>query len=432
MVVLDLIRDLWLTHVLIVAPWLVAREVWLKESQRWDHLRDLHVTALIGTPDARRARLLAPSAVTVINPELLPWLADTLGEDWPFTTVVFDESTRLKGYRASSRFLPRPGSRPGRATKRAASLAQHAHHRVQRWINLSGTPVANGYLDLWGPQWFVDGGLALGRTFGAYKARWFEPENAYSPHPRLKLKPYSELQIQERLKPTTHAVRAQDWFTLLTPVERTICIELPPDARRAYTSMQRHLAVDLNEGRVSALNAGVKAGKLRQIASGAVYRDEREDSWSVVHEERLEALASLQEELAGAPLLVVIQYRHEAVQILKRFPQAVEIHAPGALERWNAGQIPMLVLHAASAGHGLNLQHGGHHICYYSPYSDNELYSQVLERIGPVRQQQAGFDRNVFIHHLEAHDTVDQQTRGLREGRLTQLQAFMQAASLKQ
>jgi hypothetical protein len=410
------IDTLGLEDVLVVAPRLVVDEVWRKEPLKWRQFQHLDVASLMGSPDARAIRALAPPRISVINFEQIIWLYLYYRDSWPFSTVIFDESPRLRGYRIQD------------STRRALAIAQHAHTRVERWINLTGTPNANSYLDLWGPQWFIDGGIALGRSYTAMRDRWFYLEPSQKGYWRkLKMFKGAQEEIQQRMKATTFAVRARDYFDVKEPVERTVWIDLPDTVRRQYNTMQRAFYADLHEGRITAANCGVKALKLRQFSSGAIYYDA--EKYSIVHEERLLALESMVEELSGSPLLIVVLFRHEREQILKRFKYAVDIEVPGAIEQWNEGNIAQLVLHAASGGHGLNLQWGGHHICFYSPYSDNELYTQVLERIGPVRQLQAGFDRPVYVHHIECRNTVDAVSRIARENRISDLEAFLEAVS---
>jgi hypothetical protein len=416
-VMLWMIEALALDSVLIVAPKLVVNEVWCKEPKKWRQFEHLTVVPITGDDDGetRSTQLLMPPRITAINYEQLIWLFYEMGDAWPFRTVIFDESTRLAGFRIR------------KSARRALALAQHAHTRITRWVNLTGTPNANGYLKLWGPQWFIDGGVALGRDYGAYQQRWFYRDAVRkSMYSKLKLLPGAQGEIQKRMRATTFAVRAKDYFDIKDPIERTLTIQLPEAARAAYRTMERSFYADIKEGRVTAANCGVKAQKLRQFASGAVYYDDR-GAYSLVHSERMAALESIVEE-TGANLLIVYQFIHEKELIEKRYRNFIDIHAPNAIADWNAGNILGLLLHARSAGHGLNLQDGGHHIVYYSPYSDYELYAQVLERIGPVRQLQSGHDRPVYIHHIEAQNTVDDRvTRPVREGRGDELELFLDA-----
>jgi SNF2-related domain len=418
-VMLSLVDRLSLDCVLVVAPRLVVRDAWTMEPLAWRDFQHLHVASLADRAPVERAQQLTPlRRITAVNPESLVWLIEHFGDAWPFTTVIWDESDKLAGFRL------RQGS------VRAAAMSQLAFTRVRRWYNLSGTPNANSYLDLWGPQWFIDGGEALGRTYSAYEQRWFRRPPHGSRYSPLELLPGAEAQIQARIKPTAYTVVAADWLPLHQMVETTLHFELPLAARRIYNDMRRTFVAELDDGEVSAANAAIKLGKLRQIASGRVYAEQDDDrSYGAVevHTTRTELLSTLVHELQGAPLLVVYQWKHE-LEALKGWNRAArELREPGALEAWNAGEVAVMAIHPASGGHGLNLQHGGHHICFYSPLSDNRAYSQVVERLGPTRQLQAGYNRLVYVYHLEADRTVDQHTRAVREGRKTVLSAFLDA-----
>ena len=413
----SIIEALGLEDVLIVAPWLAVREVWAKEFQKWNQFAHLSVVPIIGEPSTREHLLRFLPRISAVNYEQLIWLYQYFGkDDWPFRHIIFDESTRLSGFRLR------------KATKRANCLAQIAHlgGKVDTWINLTGTPNANGYDKLWGPQWFVDGGVALGRSYEAMISRWFYVSAVQKGLYRKKmLLPGAEAEITARLRPTTCTIRAKDYFDIKDPLERTLMIELPPAARTQYNSMQRKFYAEIEEGQVSAVNCGVKSGKLRQFASGAVYYDD-EARFSIVHEERLVALESIVQERTGYTLFVVYQFRHELELIQRRFSKAVQIHAPDAIAMWNKGEIPLLLAHPKSAGHAIDLQHGGHVIVFYSPISDQELYQQVLDRLGPVRQLQSGYDRPVFIDHILARDTVDDRvTTPARVLRKSVMEAFL-------
>ena len=412
-IILAMINWLELDNVLIVAPKRVAFEVWPPERDKWIDFQDLPITALSGERVDKAHFLLATDRITTINYDELPWLFGELAGAWPFTTVICDESTRLKGFRL------RKGSR------RALALAQNAHAKVGRWWNLTGTPNANGLGDLWGPQWFVDGGKALGRTISDYWQRWFYREPNSKGH-WTKLTPFahSATEIMNRLKPTTLSIRAKDWFDVREPFEVKVWCHLPAPAKAQYLSMQRQFFAEIEAGIVTAANCAVKSGKLLQIASGAVYY--AEEKWSDVHNEKLAALDSVVEEIAGANLMVVYQFVHERTRILERFPEAVDIRGAGAIEAWNRGEVRLLLAHPKSAGHGLNLQDGGHHICFFSPLWDLELYAQVLERLGPVRQLQAGYDRLVYVYHLLAHETIDPGVHARRLSKADEMETLME------
>lgn len=376
---------------LVLAPLRVARNVWSAECRKWDHLQHLRVSTVVGTEAQRLQALKQKADVYAINYENLQWLVSKLGNDWPFKIVVADEATRLKSFRL------RKGG------KRAAALSKVAK-LTGRWVNLTGTPAPNGLVDLWGQQWFIDGGERLGRTFTNFKERWFT-ENVYTR--KVEPFPFAEREIIERLADVTISLRARDHFDFDEPIHNTIEIDLPPAARLQYEEMERQMFLELGEKEIEAVNAAAKTIKCLQIASGFVFTD-KEGGWEPLHTAKLDALQGLYEELSGQPLVVAYHFKPDKERILKAFPQARELKTQQDEDDWNAGKIPMLVLHPASAGHGLNLQYGGHHLAFYSTWWDLELNDQVMERIGPVRQVQAGFNRPVVYHYLVAKETIDE------------------------
>ena len=410
-VCLALIEEQALDGVLVVGPKRVVREVWPAEVAKWRQFAHMSIETIDGPAALERLRI-APPRISTINYDRLIWLVAELRERWPFSTVIYDESDRLKGFRLK------------RGTRRALAIAHVAHKYVERWINLTGTPDPNGLLDLWGQQWFIDGGKALGRTYTDYLSRWFYKEAAKKGHYADVLPhKHAQKQIEKRMQPTTLALRTRDWFDLLDPVENTVDVNLPPAAAAQYQSMAKAFYAQLERGLVTAVNCGVKSVKLRQICSGAVYH-EGSDVFSEVHAEKLEALDSIVSETNGANLLVTYEWKHELVRILRRFKQAVSIAEPGAVDRWNRGEIRMLLAHPLSAGHGLNLQDGGHHLVFFTPIWDAGLYAQVLERIGPMRQRQSGHNRAVYVHHILARGTVEERVRSVRTNKLSMMEAF--------
>ena len=416
LIVETLIEDLGADeNTLVLAPLRVARKTWGDEAAKWAHLAHLKVATITGTPQERRNALAQRAHIHTCNYENVEWLLRELPPaKWPFRTVVADESTRLKSFR-----LKQGG-------KRAAMLATIAHRQgaTGRWINLTGTPMANGLLDLWGQQWFIDGGKALGRSYSAFEARWFYKEAHGGEHARLVPHAHAQGEIEEAMRPTTLSLRAKDWFAIDEPIRVTVPVELPPNARREYRRMAREALAYLESGGVvTAVNAGAKSTKLLQLASGALYRED--GSWGFVHDEKIEALKSIVNEAGGAPILVAYQYRHELERILAKFPQARQLKTQRDEDAWNEGNIPILVCHPASAGHGLNLQHGGNILVYFGHTWSLELYQQILERIGPVRQLQSGYKRPVFVYSIVAENTQDEAVIARNAGKASMMDALM-------
>ena len=381
---------------LILAPLRVAVSTWPQEIIKWN--MSLSCICISGTP-RRRAKLLSEKAdIYTANYEQIPWLAEYFGDNWPFKTIIADESTRLKSFRLG-----------GSKSSRARALAAPAWGKVQRFIELTGTPASNGLIDLWGQLWFIDKGAALGRSFREFTARYFDAYQVGMSAYALKYEPRegADKAIQARIAPVSISLSAEDWFDIDEPIISPVYVGMPDETEKLYKTLKSDLLVSIDEtAEVSAVNAAVLSAKCLQCASGAVYDDEGE--CRILHEEKLLALDSIIEEAAGEPVLVAYHWRFSAERILKRFKSAVMLDKdPETIARWNRGDIPILVTNPASAGHGLNLQDGGHILVIFDEWWDLEQYLQVIERIGPTRQMQAGHPRPVYVYHIMARGTLD-------------------------
>jgi SNF2 family DNA or RNA helicase len=409
---------------LVLAPKRVALSSWPKERDKWDEtFGHLKVAAAIGTPEQRLAALRAKPDILTVNYDNVPWLIEQYGDDWPFDTVFADESTRLKGLRVSLQpgKVRKDGSvgQPyivGQGSARAKALAHVAHTKVRNWYNLTGSPAPNGIVDLWGQQWFIDGGRRLGRSFDAFSQRWFRAVPGSDGYSNIEPLGHAQGEIEKLMAQTSITVEAKDWFPLKDVIERNVLVQLPAKARAAYREMEKEAfaeiqALEANRVEVEAVNAGSKINKCLQIANGAVFHDTETRAWVEVHDEKIEALRSIVEETNGENLLVTYQFRPDLERILKAFPKAVFLGADPRIEdRWNEGKIRMLVCHPASAGHGLSLQHGGRILVDFSSGWNMEFDEQVIERIGPTRQYQSGYDRSVFRYRIVAEDTVEEHS----------------------
>lgn len=397
------------SRVLVVAPLRVASSTWPDELAKWDHLTDTQMQVVVGTPAQRMAALCAEGNVHVINYENIPWLVEVLGKGhWPFDMVVADEATKLKSFRLNG------------GGSRVKALAKAANGKTVRWVNLTGTPASNGLIDLWGQQWFVDKGEALGRSFGMFRDRWFTTGyDGYS----VKLTPYGEREITERMKPSSLTIEAGDYLDLPDLVLNIIGVVLTPTAMKLYKAMEQEMFVELDGEEVEAFNAASKTIKCLQMASGALYTEE---GYSVLHDAKLDALEDVVEEANGEPVLVAYHFKSDLDRLKKRFKQAVVLGKdPETVRRWNRGEIPILLAHPASAGHGLNLQDGGRILVFFSHWWSLEEYSQIIERIGPTRQLQAGHPRTVYVHHLVAKGTLDEAVIAARDGKVSVQKALM-------
>lgn len=395
---------------LAIAPKPVCELTWPAEQQKWTEFAGIKVNLILGHYSERAMALTDTADLSIINYENVPWLLKHLRGRWPFRIVIADEARRLAGFRLRGGGV--------RATALSAVARQ-----VGRWVNLTGTPAPNGLKDLWGQQWFVDFGSVLGHSYDAFMQRWFY-QNPYdrSVEPRAN----ADREIHEAVASTSLALRAEDWLPVHAPNFFVREVELPPAARAAYRSMERDLFAEIGDAEIDAVNAAAKSGKLLQMASGAVYDNER--AWHFIHEAKVEALASIVDELGGEPLLVACWFKWELEIIRRKFPDFELFSGTTAHEaKWNAGKIPIMGINPASKGHGVNLQYGGRAIAYFTQIWDLELVEQVRERIGPVRQLQAGLHRAVLIYNLVARDTLDEEALERQESKCTVQQALMAA-----
>lgn len=386
---------------LIITPLRVAEMTFPEEVEKFDFPR-IRMSLVLGKADERLAALHDARANTfVINWDNVQWLAEALGSQFAtfFDMVVCDESTKLAGYRT------RGGS------KRAAVLAKIAH-KVPYWYNMTGTPGAGGLLSLWGQHWFIDGGKALGTAFTGFTQRYFWQVASEKSSYHMVLEPMAQADkdIREKMGPDSVYIDPAEWFGTDAPVVNDIEIKLPKKAQAIYEKIETEMFAELLSGDIEAHNAAGRSNKCLQIAGGACYLTDANgdpmSAWEEVHTAKLDALEQIIEEANGEPVLVAYNFKHEKERILKRFKQARELDKQAVID-WNKGKVPMMVAHPASAGHGLNLQDGGRIMVYYSMGWNLEHTLQILERIGPVRQMQAGHPRTVFVHRIIARGTVD-------------------------
>lgn len=383
--------------VLIIAPLRVARTTWPEEIDKWPHLKDLTISVISGNATERIAALKKDVHIYAINYENLIWLDEILGGKWPFEMVVADESTKLKGFR----------TRQG--TKRSRAIGKHAHTHIKRFIQLTGTPAPNGVKDLWACGWFIDAGHRLGRTYSSFVDRWFRRSwNGFTIEPM----PYAQKEIEEKLKDVCITIDAKDHFDISEPIVNCLMVDLPDKAMKKYKEMEKRMFTELDDvfksHAVEALNAASRTMKCLQLANGAAYVEGDNKQWVEVHDVKIKALEEIIEEANGMPVLVAYNFRSDLARLKKAFPQGRVLDKdPQTIRDWNAGKIPVLFAHPASAGHGISLQDGGNIMVFFSVNWNLEEHTQIIERIGPVRQKQAGYDRPVFVYYILAKGTVD-------------------------
>ena len=404
-------------RMLVIAPLRPAQLVWPAEREKWKDFQHLRVEVLHGPK--KDAALARESDVCVINPEGLDWLIGAVKtktrtgkvavsadlrafKALGFDTLVVDELTNFK-HTNSVRFK---------------TLKAVLDTFGRRW-GLTGTPAPNGLIDLFGQCFVLDQGRSLGPYVTHYRSKYFLPGyDGFS----WVLRKGAEEEIYERLKPLVLRLRAEDYVDMPDLVENTISFELPPEARKVYDHLEEELIVQLGEDVVTAANAAAATTKLRQVASGGLYLEadtvalfkpaqRKGREWAMIHDEKTELLAELVDELQGTPLLVAYDFKHDLERIQRRWPD-VPYLGGGVTERrareleaaWNAGELPLLLGHPSSIGHGLNLQAAGNHVCWYSLTYDREKYDQLNARV----RRQGSRHARVFVHHLVAKGTVDE------------------------
>ena len=392
----ELIDDYAVNRVLVIAPLRVAQDTWSRESAKWDHLADLRISRVLGTEKQRTLALGDTADVYVINRENVQWLVEKLGKCWPFDMVIIDE---LSSFKSS-------GSKRWRCLKRVIKLSRYV-------VGLTGTPAPNGYIDLWPETYLLDNGERLGRTLGEYRTHYFSP-GAHKGHVvfEWKLKPGAKAEIDRKLSDLCLSMSKEDWLTLPPVLFNNVIVRMNDQERKTYDDLRVHQVLPLLAGELSDMRdfdsavvgatAATLSGKLLQLANGAAYDDK--GGVFRVHDRKLDALEDIRAESHGQPLLVFYSYRHDMDRILARFPDAVVMEDGDTIRRWNAGQIPMLLCHPASAGHGLNLQEGGHIIVWFGLPWSLELYAQANARL-----HRMGQGESVIIHHIVCEGTLDEK-----------------------
>lgn len=394
--IVDLFHSFEIARVLVVAPLRVALSTWPNELRLWSHTQHLTHRQLAGLSARDRAVVCLQdrSQIHFINRELVDWLVSFYKAKWPYDMVIIDESSSFKSA-ASNRF-------------KALAKIQHAIG-IDRIAELTGTPVSVGLLDLWSQIYLLDMGKRLGHSFGAYKKRYF----ATDPYSRkTEVRPNSESIIYGKLKDVCLRLSANDYLQMPDKVINNIWVDMPGNLRSRYDELEEEFLLELETGTVEAPFAAALTGKLLQFCNGALYLDDG-NRWEAVHDKKLEALDDVIEEAAGSPVLVAYQFRSDKERILKRYKDAVALDKdPDTIVKWNRGEIPMLVVHPASAGHGLNLQHGGSIVVWFGLTWSLELYQQLIARL-----HRQGQEKPVFVHRIMLKNTIESIVSKTLEGR---------------
>ena len=384
----DLLFDSFeVSRVLVVCPLRVAKTTWPQEIGKWDHLRHRRYSVIVGTPKERIAALGRPAELYIINRENVEWLVKHYaGRKLPFDMLVIDELSSFKSYQA----------------KRFHALLK-VRPRVKRMVGLTGTPSSNGLMDLWAEFRVLDMGKRLGRFITHYRTAFFQPDKrnaqvvfSYKPLPG------AEDAIYEKISDITISMRAGDYLDMPECVMNEVKVTLSEKERQAYDTMRSELVLSLGGEEVDAGNAAALANKLSQMANGAVYGEDKKIL--PLHDRKLDALEDLIEAANGKPVLVAYWFKHDLERIRARFTVR-EIKTAQDIADWNQGEIPVAVIHPASAGHGLNLQAGGSTLIWFGLTWSLELYQQTNARLW--RQGQKA--QTVVIHHIITKDTIDER-----------------------
>lgn len=390
------------SRILVIAPKRVAEDTWPKELSKWEHLSGLDATLVMGTQAEREAALRQQTFLYIINRENVSWLV--ANHPWDFDMVVIDELSSFKSNQAQ-RF---------KAMKKVRPL-------VSRIVGMTGTPAPNSLLDLWPEMYLMDMGQRLGRFIGGFRERFFTPDKRnreiiYSYKPREG----AEEAIYGLISDICISMKAVDYLDMPELIMNRVEVSMDSRERKIYDDFQRDMVVSLQGEELDAVNAAALSGKLLQMANGAVYGENRKVLH--IHDRKLDALEDLMEAANGKPLLVAYWYEHDLQRIKARFKNARCIDTTQDIDDWNAGRIPLALIHPASAGHGLNLQEGGCTIVWFGLTWSLELYQQLNARLWRQGQK-----HTVVIHHIVTKDTHDEDVLRALEKKDTRQSALIDA-----
>lgn len=401
----DMMFDRFEVHkVLIIAPIRVCRNSWAAEIEKWDHLKGMTYSLVLGSRDQRLAALRQKADLYIINRENVQWLIESSGMPFDFDMVVIDELSSFKNHQ-SKRFKALRKVRPF----------------IKRIVGLTGTPCSNGLLDLWAQFRLLDKGERLGKRIGQYRDAYFTPDwNGFS----YTLRKGAEKEIYHKIADISISMKTTDHLQMPELVMVSDTVQLDEAAATVYKDMEQEMCLDFARDTITASNGGVLCGKLTQLASGTVYTDS--GSTLCIHTHKLDALVDIVEAANGKPILIAYWYNHEREAIMKRFGTR-DIKTDADIADWNMGKIPIALIQPSSAGHGLNLQSGGSTIVWYTMPWSLELYQQTNARLWRQGQQAD----TVIIHHLVSAGTIDEDIMKVLESKDRTQAAMMQAVKAR-
>lgn len=381
-----------LGQALVIAPKRVAEDTWPSESKQWNHLQNLKVIPVLGSPEQRRAALRRDGDLYIVTRDNVAWLVDHYGKDWPFKTVIIDELSSFKNHQ-SKRFKKLRTVRP----------------LIDRVIGLTGTPSPNGYLDLWAQMYLLDRGERLGKFITHYRKEYFNAiqKGQFTDY---KLRDDAKKKIDKAISDICISMKAKDYLNLKDPIQINRFVHLDSKDFRKYKQMEKEALLQFEESEVVALSAAAVSNKLLQLANGFVYDEDK--NIIDLHTYKLEILEEIIEESGDDNMLVFYNFQADKERILKKIKNVRILDTDKDIADWNAGKIKVLLAHPASCGHGLNLQHGGSITVWYGLNWSLELYQQANARLHRQGQKQA-----VRIYHIVAKDTIDEKVLEVLKGK---------------
>ncbi|TDQ39222.1 DEAD/DEAH box helicase [Aureibacillus halotolerans] len=395
----ELMNDhLEVNKVLVIAPLRVARDTWSREAQKWEHTKHLTVSKVLGTEKQRRQALMKEADIYVINRDNVVWLVEHYrekGREIPFDMLVVDELSSFKA----------PDSERFKNLRKISPL-------FKRFVGLTGTPAPNSLLDLWSQVYLIDRGKRLGQTQQYYKMRYFYPvSNGSGFTQKHLLRPEAEKNIYELIDDICVSMRSKDHIKLPDRVDNIITVNLSDKERALYKELEKEKILQFEDGDIVANSAGALSQKLLQLSNGASYNEDH--GVKQIHNRKMEALEEIVEEAQGQSILLFYSFQHDRDRIKKKFKNAVTLDDhDDVIADWNAGKIDMLICHPASAGHGLNLQDGGHIMVWFGLTWSLELYQQANARL-----HRQGQEETVVIHHILTANTIDQKVLKVLQGK---------------
>ena len=395
--------------VLIIAPLRVARDTWPAEIKKWDHLEMLIASVVVGSNDERLVALRMQADLYIINRENVQWLIEKSGFPFDYDMIVVDELSSFKNYR-SKRFKALMRKRP----------------MVKRIVGLTGTPASNGLMDLFAEFKLLDMGARLGKFITAYRNTYFSPDKRYGQIIySYKMLPGAEQRIYRAIEDITISMKAQDHIKMPELISTEYTVALNRAESLKYKNLKKHLVLQLKDESITAANAASLTGKLLQAANGAIYSDDQQSV--ILHDRKLDALEDLIEAANGNTMLVAYWFKHDLQRITERMKKLKVpfacLDTSESIERWNAGELPVALIHPASAGHGLNLQSGGSSLIWFSLTWSLELYQQTNARLWRQGQR----SETVVVQHIITSGTIDERVMKVLSGKAKTQESLIEA-----